>query len=175
MLENERVAVAPARNGMGLFATKSMRPGETIIRIEGRRVDAGVLWRRQGSAFAANCFRFGPETYLDPGTGAGRFLNHSCNPNAGIQKSDNRLFLFAAKRIGAWSEITIDYSTTLGDDDIWTMRCKCGRRTCRRTIRNFGSLPASVRRRYVSRGLVPGYIIRTLEDSPGLAMSAATR
>lgn len=157
-----RVAVAPTRNGCGLFATESVRPGETIIRVEGRIVDAGVLWRRQGSTFSANCLRFGPETYLDPGDGACRFLNHSCEPNAGIQKADNRLFLFAAKRIGAGSEITIDYSTTIGDDDVWTMRCNCGRPRCRKTIRNFGSLPADVKRRYVTRGLVPGYIIRTL-------------
>jgi hypothetical protein len=158
-----RVAVAPARNGLGLFALTSMRAGEKIIRIEGRRVVAGLLWKRQGSTFSANCFRFGPETYLDPGDGAGRFLNHSCAPNAGIQKTDNRLFLFAAKRIGSGSEITIDYSTTLGDDDIWTMRCNCGCRVCRRTIRNFGSLPSNVRDRYLSRGLVPAYIVRTLK------------
>jgi hypothetical protein len=162
------VIVRPARIGLGLFATKSFLPGDGIIRIDGRIVHHGVLWRRQGSRFSANCFRFGPETYLDPGKGPGCFVNHSCGPNAGIQKSRNRLYLFAAKRIGTGSEITIDYSTTLGDDDIWTMRCKCGHPRCRRTIRNFGSLPAEVKQRYLALGLVPRYIIRTLvTDSIG--------
>lgn len=156
------VSVRAARIGLGLFAKRSFVPGERILRIEGRIVDHGVLWRRQGSRFSANCFRFGPETYLDPGDGPGCYVNHSCAPNAGIQKSRNQLYLFAAKRIGAGAEITIDYSTTLGDDDIWTMRCKCGHRRCRRTIRNFGSLPADVKRRYLASGLVPRYIIRTL-------------
>jgi len=156
------VTVCPARIGFGLFATTSFAPGERILRIEGRIVDHEVLWRRQGSRFSANCFRFGPETYLDPGNGPGCFVNHSCDPNAGIQKSRNRLYLFAAKRIAAGAEITIDYSTTLGDDDIWTMRCKCGHPRCRRTIRNFGSLPVEVKRRYLARSMVPGYIIRTL-------------
>ena len=158
------VTVRPARIGLGLFATTRFLPGERILRIEGRIVDHRVLWRRQGSRFSANCFRFGPETYLDPGEGPGCYVNHSCGPNAGIQKSRNQLFLFAAERIVAGSEITIDYSTTLGDDDIWTMRCNCGHRRCRRTVRNFGSLPADVRLRYLGRGLVPGYIIRTLEE-----------
>ena len=156
------VIVRPARTGLGLFTTKRFSPGERILRVEGRIVDAGVLWRRQGSRFSANCFRFGPETYLDPGKGPGCFVNHSCDPNAGIQKSRNQLFLVAAKRIGAGAEITFDYSTTLGDDDIWMMRCQCGHRRCRKNIRNFGSLPADVKRRYIDLGLVPGYIMRTL-------------
>ncbi|CAN5267045.1 hypothetical protein BH23GEM2_BH23GEM2_14780 [soil metagenome] len=169
MAGKAHVVVAATRNGRGLFAATSIKPGETIIRVEGRVVHSDVLWHRQGSRFSANCIRFGPETYLDPGNGACRFVNHSCDPNAGIQKAGNRLFLFAAKSIRAGSEITIDYSTTIGDDDIWTMRCKCGSRRCRKTIRNFGSLPAEVKRRYLRRELVPGYIIRTLIErvAPG--------
>ena len=159
-----RIKVGPARTGLGLFAAKSIKPGERIIRVEGRIVHHRLLWRKQGSTFSANCFRFGPETYLDPGDGLGRYLNHSCEPNAGIQKAENRLFLFATKRIGAGSEISIDYSTTIGDDDIWTMRCKCGSERCRKTIRNFGSLPADLKHRYVKRGLVPQYVIRTLAE-----------
>ena len=63
---------------------------------------------------------------------AGAYLNHSCEPNAGIRKTNQQLFLFAAKPIAAEKEIVIDYSTILGDDDIWTMRCNCGRSACRR-------------------------------------------
>jgi SET domain-containing protein len=156
--------VAPAQIGLGLFATKSIRAGETIMRIDGRVVHHSVLWRRQGTKFSANCLRYGPKTYLDPGDGSGRYLNHSCDPNAGLRKSNNRLFLFAAKRVAAGSEITIDYSTTIGDDDIWTMRCKCGSLVCRKTIRNLGSLPDELKRSYVKRGLVPMYIMRTLDE-----------
>ncbi|HEX6252439.1 MAG TPA: SET domain-containing protein-lysine N-methyltransferase [Gemmatimonadaceae bacterium] len=158
------VAVAPVRNGRGLIAVKSVQSGATILRVHGRIVHYELLWRRQGSKFAANCFRYGPDTYLDPGDGVARFVNHSCEPNAGIRKVNNQLFLFAARKIGRGAEITIDYSTTIGDDDIWRMRCNCGRRSCRKVVRNFGSLPAAVRERYLSRGLVPGYIIRTLAD-----------
>ena len=156
-----RIIVAPTRNGLGLVAAKPFRPNQTIIKIVGRVVDAAVLWNKGGS-FADNCIRFGPETYLDPGDAPGRFLNHSCEPNAGIRKTSNQLFLFAAQSIGAGEEIAFDYSTTLGDDDIWTMRCNCGRKSCRRRIRRFGSLSATLQRRYIERGLVPGYIVKTL-------------
>jgi len=153
--------VAPVRNGLGLRAAVGFRPNRTIIKIVGRVVDAGILWDR-GGTFADNCFRFGPETYLDPGNEAGRYLNHSCEPNAGIRKNRNQLFLFAARAISRGDEIAIDYSTILGDDDIWTMTCQCGGRSCRGTIRRFGTLPLDLKRDYVRRGLVPKYILATL-------------
>jgi hypothetical protein len=156
-----RVVVRPTRNGVGLFAACVYRRNQTIIKITGRIVDAGVLWER-GGAFADNCFRFGPETYLDPGDAPGRYLNHSCEPNAGIRKSNNQLFLFAARTIGRGTEVVIDYSTILGDDDIWTMRCNCGRPACRTKIKRFGSLPPDVKQRYLRDGLVPKYIINLI-------------
>jgi hypothetical protein len=156
-----RIVVARTRNGLGLRSAKAFRPNQTIIKIVGRIVDADILWNR-GGTFADNCFRFGPETYLDPRDEAGRFLNHSCEPNAGIRKRDNQLFLFAARSITVDQEIVIDYSTILGDDDIWTMRCNCGRKSCRRTIRRFGSLPLKRKREYLRQGLVPRYVIKTL-------------
>jgi SET domain-containing protein len=158
------VEVRTARNGVGLFASERVEAGETIIRIPGHVVRHEVVWKR-GGKFADNCFRFGPETYLDPAEGFGAYINHSCVPNAGIRKKHNQLFLFAARAIGAAREILIDYSTILGDDDIWTMRCNCGRRACRGRIRRFGTLPLALRRNYVRKGLVPGYILATL-DAP---------
>jgi hypothetical protein len=151
--------VRRARIGLGLFAARVLPAGRTIIHVEGRIVDADLLWD-VGGTFADNCYRFGPETYLDPGDTPGRYVNHSCRPNAGVRKSKNRLYLFAVAPIPRGREITIDYSTILGDDDIWTMRCRCGERTCRGRIRNFGALPQDLRNRYIRSGMVPGYILR---------------
>lgn len=155
------VCVAPARNGSGLFAAKSFRRGKDILTITGRVVDPDLLWER-GGRFMANCLRFGPESYIDPGDSLGRYINHCCEPNAGLRKVNQRLVLFAATRIPAGAEILFDYSTTIGDDDIWTMRCNCGAPTCRRTIRRLGSLPADRIARYIRDGLVLKYIADTL-------------
>jgi uncharacterized protein len=156
-----RVIVATTRNGLGLLSTRPFQMNETIIKIVGRVVDADLLWKR-GGKFADNCIRFGPETYLDPGDGVSRYLNHSCDANAAIRKENSQLFLFAVRRIRRADEITFDYSTTLGDDDIWTMRCNCGNQSCRGRIKRFGSLPTTLKQDYVERGMVPKYIIKTL-------------
>jgi hypothetical protein len=159
-----RVFVGAAHIGRGVFAARTFRREDTVLAIDGRVVNYMRLWEREGSRYAANCIRFGPETYLDPGDGPAGFLNHSCAPNAAIAKTANRLYLVAAHRISKGEEITFDYSTTIGDDDVWTMRCRCGHASCRRVIRNFGSLPAALRAHYLENGFVPPFIARTLAD-----------
>jgi len=159
------VVVRDARTGLGIFASRTFARGRTVGSIPGRVHHWRVLMRRGGS-FLANCFRFGDETYLDPGNGLGRYLNHSCAPNAGIRKRDNKLFLFAARHIRPGEEIVIDYSTTIGDDDIYRMRCHCGSRGCRRWVGRFGLLPGRVRRDYLKRGLLPDFMFDTLEEPP---------
>ena len=159
---SSRVRVAPSRIGSGLFAVKPFAAMEPIIRIAGRVVHYEVLWKR-GGTFLDNCIRFGPETYLDPGDSVGRYINHSCEPNTAIHKWRNRLFLIAARRIARGEELAFDYSTTIGDDDIWTMRCDCGQSGCRKRIKRFGSLAPDLQRRYRENGLVPSYILATLD------------
>jgi hypothetical protein len=158
------VFVGPARVGRGLFAGRAFRRCETVLVIRGRLVHYSLLWKREGSAFSANCIRFGPESYLDPGDGPARYLNHSCAPNTAVTKRSNRLCLVATRRISKGEEIVFDYSTTIGDDDVWRMRCKCGDASCRGLIRNFGSLPIERRGYYLENGFVPAFIVRTLTD-----------
>lgn len=160
-----QVRVGGAQIGTGLFARRPFAPMEPIIHIAGRIVHYEVLWAR-GGTFLDNCIRFGPETYLDPGDNVGRYVNHSCEPNTAIHKSRNRLYLVASRAIRRGDELAFDYSTTIGDDDIWTMRCACNIAQCRKRIRRFGALPASVQQSYCQTGMVPRYILDTLEARP---------
>ena len=161
MTRSDGVVVREARNGQGLFATRRFRRNEHILDVRGRIHHHSVLWKR-GGTFADNCYRFGPETYLDPGDGVARYVNHSCAPNAAVGKRNNRLYLFAAAPIVAGTEIVFDYSTILGDDDIWTMRCNCGHDVCRKRVRHFGALPRVIKESYLEAGLVPAFIVKTL-------------
>ncbi|HEX4682089.1 MAG TPA: SET domain-containing protein [Gemmatimonadaceae bacterium] len=159
---NPPVEARRSRIGMGLFATRDIAPADTILRLEGQVLHWRAVLRRRGPS-KDNCYRFGPETYLDPGDHVGRYANHSCVPNAGVRKKRGTLYLFADRAIRAGAEICFDYSTLTGDDDVWTLRCRCDRRRCRGVIGNFGALPSSLRRRYLRRGLVPDYIVATLD------------
>lgn len=66
-----------------------------------------------------------------------KFINHSCNPNVGIK---GKVRTVALRTIKEGDELTIDYSTIEGDP-LWEMKCLCGEKNCRGTIRSIQFLP----------------------------------
>ena len=158
---SKALTVKPVRNGLGIVAARAFRRGATITEIRGRIVTADAVWRywERAPRRAENCFRYAADHYLDPHAEMGRYANHSCNPNAGIVKRGRRLMLKAIAAIAAGAEITHDYSTLLGADDIWKMRCNCGEPNCRRVIGNIGKLPAATVQAYRRLGIIPDFIL----------------
>lgn len=163
MRYSNTLVVRPVRNGLGIVALKAFAPGAAVCEVRGRVVTAATVWGywdrdpRRGE----NCFRYDADHYLDPESEIGAFANHSCHPNTGIVRRGGRLLLQAIRLIAAGDEITHDYSTLLGADDVWTMRCNCGEAGCRKVVRNVGRLPAAVLRRYRRLGVIPDFILET--------------
>lgn len=163
MTYKRTLAVQPVRNGKGIVALKHFARGATICQIRGRVVTGATVWRYwdREPRLAENCFRYDADHYINPEGEIGAFANHSCNPNAGVYKAPGRLLLKAIRAIAAGDEVTHDYATLLGADDIWTMRCNCGEPQCRKRVTNLTGLPAPVLRRYRRLGIIPGFILST--------------
>lgn len=163
MTPEKNLAVQAVRNGCGIVALKAFARGATVCQIKGKVIGAEVVWgywdsdARRGE----NCFRYDADHYLDPEGEIGAYANHSCNPNAGIVKTGRRLLLQAIRPIVAGDEVTHDYATLLGADDVWTMKCNCGEVGCRKVIRSFSRLPAATLHRYRRLGIIPDFIRRT--------------
>ena len=156
------------RNGRGLVANRAFRSGSLITPLHGRVVSARTVlgWWDRDARRAANCIRFDAERYLDPSGEWGEFANHGCRPNAAITRVRGRLALRALRAIRAGEEELHDYSTLLGADDVWTMRCACGARTCRGVVRRFDRLPAVPLRRYLAAAAIPAFILATRDAAP---------
>ena len=161
MASSQSLTVRPVRNGHGIVTAKPFRQGAMIIEIKGKIVTADDVWGywEIDPRLGENCFRYDEELYLDPNGEIGQYANHSCNPNGGIITKGRRLILKAIAPIAAGEEVTHDYSTLLGADDGWTMRCNCGESNCRRVVGNIGKLPASTVRTYRRLGIVPDFIL----------------
>lgn len=57
------------------------------------------------------------------------FLNHSCEPNVGVQ---GQIVFVAMRDIAAGEELALDYATV--DNDSGQMTCACGAERCRKII-----------------------------------------
>src|SRR4051812_20370307 len=113
----ETIVARQSKIGTGLFTLKSIKKGSAILQLKGRIIAANILYKIGGKV-ADNSFRFGPETYLSPEGELGAYINHSCEPNSGIRNVKGKLRIFAIKDIEQDTELTFDYSTILGNDDI---------------------------------------------------------
>ena len=145
--------VKKCRLGKGLLAASDIKKGELILEFNGPIISAAGAKRK--GIHEGDVVQIGFNKYIDC-TKPCVYVNHSCNPNAGV-KDDIKLF--AIKNIKAGEQITFDYSTVMDEDD-WEMDCKCGSKNCRKRIRDFKYLPKSLQKKYLKLGIVQGFIAR---------------
>ncbi len=136
-------------HGKGVHAAKDFKKGETIFVIKGKRVRL-VIQSKKDSKLGPHWVGLRKHLWVDPEPPA-RFLNHSCNPNAGLFGS---VTLKAMRRIHKGEEITLDYSTT-EDDLMWDFKCACGEKKCRGKLRSVQLLPKETFKKYLP--FIPRY------------------
>jgi len=120
-------------NGRGLFATAAIAKGEVVV------VKGGyILTREQRDSIREELgpseIQITEDLFIGPTTSAEReggmmHLNHSCEPNLGVQ---GQVVFVARRDIVADEELTIDYAMT--DDEPYEMECQCGSEACRKLI-----------------------------------------
>jgi SET domain-containing protein len=137
--------------GRGLFAAEDIARGRKILTFSGPVLTLKEV-RAKGAA-AANALQIGIDRYLDLDE-PGRFVNHSCKPNAGVVGDTS---LVALQTIAMGEEIRFDYSTTVSDG--WSMECRCGTDECRGLVVAFQLLPPALQHRYAMLGLVQRFMV----------------
>ena len=133
--------------------------GGHIIRI------TGPLLRYAQTTPQTYALQCGPDLYLGASGSFDDYINHSCDPNAGVRIEGDatrpetiRVDFYAVRDIAADEEIVFDYSTIMAEDD-FEFDCRCGSATCRGRIRDGKHLPEKVWERYVGMGIVAAYVI----------------
>jgi uncharacterized protein len=145
------VAVGPSALGQGVFAARAFHPGQAILVLNGPILGRAEVMALGGEG--AYAVQTGADEYVDLAS-PGRFLNHSCDPNAGLARDR---VLIALRPIAPGEEIRFDYSTTMSCDR-WTMSCRCEEALCRRVILAFQHLPPIIQNRYLQLGIVQRFI-----------------
>jgi uncharacterized protein len=151
-MSGQNVVVGRSAVGRGVFAGRYFEPGQPILTFGGPVLAASEMLALGPDRAYALQIGTGEFLHLIP---PGRYLNHSCDPNAGI--ADERV-LIALRAIVPGEEIRFDYSTAMREDH-WTMECRCGEYLCRRVVLDFHHLPPITQNRYLQLGIVQRFIV----------------
>jgi SET domain-containing protein len=153
-----KYAVRECGTGRGVFACDQIPGGSVIMGY------SGPLLRYEQTSPQTLALQIGPDLYIGESGAADDFVNHCCDPNAGMLIDGNDVQLVALRDISIGEQITFDYSTTMDEDD-FEFDCLCGSSVCRGRIGDFKHLPATVKKRYASLGIVPSYNLKYVEDA----------
>lgn len=116
--------------GRGIFALEPIRAGELIAAWGGTVVPAALM-HLVSTELTKLSVQIEDDLYLvEDRPGPGVYINHSCDPNAGIAGSH---LLVAMRDIAPGEEVCFDYAMTDGSpyDEF---ECACGAANCRGRI-----------------------------------------
>lgn len=124
----ERVKVAPGVAGLGVFAVRKFRKGQTVGEVTGKiHLSSGHESRY--------CMDLGHDRVLEPGEPF-RYMNHSCDPNVQIfywydedhpDVQADSLYVQALRTIQPGEELFIDYAWPAW----FAIPCLCQAKNCR--------------------------------------------
>ena len=128
-MSSRRVRVGRSASGLGLFAVRPIAKRAYIASYRGRRIptaEAQVRERRFGARYM---FEINSRWTID-GTSRrnlGRYLNHSCAPNAEPLLRAGRIVFVALRAIAPGEEITYDYGDEYFELYIRPAGCRCAK------------------------------------------------
>jgi len=128
--------------GLGLFAARDIEKHTMVIEYIGLLIRNEIAERNERHYEQQNrggvyMFRLDDNTVIDATLqgGLARYINHSCNPNCVAEQvqidRENKIIIFANRRIQKGEELAYDYRFDL-EDDSHKIPCNCGATGCRK-------------------------------------------
>ncbi len=137
-----------SQKGEGIYATRSFKVGDIVM--------VGVI-KKYLTANHSHASQIGEHTHVLH-DGLISKVNHSCDPNCGIQVNGTGAHDFVAiKAIDENEETTFDYAMRNYSVDHFPKTCMCGAERCRGKITGWKDLPDSRKKEYA--GFVAPYLL----------------
>ena len=116
-------------DGTGAFAAQRIPARRKLGHLGGQIISVTVARRRARLQKRVAMVEFGDGFALDATshTGALRFVNHSCQPNAYMRVAYRKVEFWSLRPIKPGEEITCNYGPTHHDGQL---RCRCGAPGC---------------------------------------------
>ena len=147
--------------GRGLFAKAPISKGEMVV-VKGGDVMTTDQRNKVSEYMGPSEIQIAADLHIGPTTpedreGGMMHLNHSCEPNLGLQ---GQIVFVALRDIAQDEELTFDYAMT-DDDPHEAMQCNCGASLCRGTVTGRDWKRADLQRKY--DGYFSWYIQRRID------------
>ena len=157
-MDSDSIEIEDSKFGKGLFAKRDIEPGEILCKVSGNEKELNLyettlLGERESHAIQIDFDRY---LLCEPPF---LYSNHSCKPNCAINE---KLEMFALKKINAGEELFWDYSTSMLERH-WTMHCACGEENCRGIITDFDLLPKHLQEKYLEMNIVLPFIAHFIQ------------
>ena len=133
--------------GEGLYALKDFKSGELIMKCEVEDYDSGN---------SVHASQVGVNRWMIF-KGLGQLINHSCDPNVGIQADEDLVHKYVAfKDIKAGEELTYDYA--MGNLVVENFpECVCGTKACRKNINGYKGISEELKNKY--KGFIHPFLV----------------
>jgi uncharacterized protein len=136
-----------AIEGRGLYAVFATSRGEIAV-VKGGYILTKAQRDEIGKELGPSEIQVSDDLFIGPSTMAEReggmmHINHSCEPNLGLQ---GQIVYVALRDISPGEELTFDYAMT--DDEPYEMKCRCGANSCRATITGFDWKKPEIQQKY---------------------------
>ena len=119
--------IGRSRTGLGLFATKPIKKGDSIIRYIGPMLDCNK--KKDDAVENKYLFQISKRWTVDGSVrkNIARYINHACKPNAesDVSKKHRRIVIRAIKSIQPGDEINYDYGSEYFKEFLKPIGCKC--------------------------------------------------
>lgn len=154
----DTILVSVCELGYCVIAKRDISKGELIYTFKGETISFNETKTR--GEMECMSLQYGIDKYIDT-EAPGKYINHSCEPNAGIKNNFN---LVALEDIKLHDEIRFDYSTTM-DEDSYEMDCRCNKPTCRKKVTDFKYLHIDLQKKYIDLDIAMDFIKSQYQQS----------
>ena len=148
----------PCGEGMGVFVQQWIPANTRILEFTGKRVDRETINKFASKGSTDSFLQVGENEFIGASGRLDDYVNHSCEPNCGLEFDGDRVYLKSIRVITRGSEISYDYATS---QYVFPLRfnCKCGNRDCRGEIGDFDELSPNRKKFYLSKNIVAPFLV----------------
>src|SRR6516162_8752963 len=146
---SSKVEKRPSRiEGRGLFAREAIAADEVVV-VKGGYILTKDQRNRVGQELGPSEIQVTDDLFIGPTSpdereGGMMHLNHSCEPNLGLQ---GQIVYVALRDIAIDEELTFDYAMN-DDDPDEIMKCECGAPSCRGVVTGADWKNPEIQRKY---------------------------